>query len=179
DIVSDESVPEHLQQDGHLWSGCLSGAFREDLFLEAFAEAGFHGITIAKRQVEPWQTIEGIEFRSMTVIAWKGKEGPCLERHQAIVYKGPFRRVEDDDGHMFVRGQRMAVCDKLVRLVQQPPYAGMFETIQPHQEIPHDAAEPYDCRRLKIRDPQETKGQGYNATITTAGSCCDGDEPCC
>jgi len=179
DIVSDELVPEHMQQDGQLWSGCLSGAFREDLFLEAFAEAGFHGITIVKRQVEPWQTIEGIEFRSMTVIAWKGKEGPCLERHQAVVYKGPFRRVEDDDGHMFVRGQRMAVCDKLVRLVQQPPYAGMFETIQPHQEIPHDAAEPYDCRRLKIRDPQETKGQGYNATITTAGSCCDGDEPCC
>ncbi len=179
DIVSDESVPAHMQQDGQLWSGCLSGAFREDLFLEAFADAGFHGITIAKRQVEPWQTIEGIEFRSMTVIAWKGKEGPCLERHQAVVYKGPFRRVEDDDGHMFVRGQRMAVCDKLLRLVQQPPYAGMFETIQPHQEIPLDAAERYDCRRLKIRDPQETKGQGYDATITTAGACCDDDDPCC
>jgi len=63
DIVSDEVVPDHMQQDGYLWSGCLSGAFREDLFLEAFADAGFHGITIAERQHEPWQTIEGIEFR--------------------------------------------------------------------------------------------------------------------
>ena len=71
DTGVDETVPDHLQQDGHLWSGCLSGAFREDLFLEAFAEAGFHGITIAKRETKPWQTIEGIEFRSMTVIAWK------------------------------------------------------------------------------------------------------------
>ena len=178
DIVSDESVPEHMQQDGHLWSGCLSGAFREDLFLEAFAEAGFHGISIASRQAEPWQTIEGIEFRSMTVIAWKGKQGPCLERNQAVVYKGPFRRVEDDDGNMFVRGQRMAVCDKLVQLTQRPPYAGMFETIEPLREISIEAARPFDCRRLKIRDPQETKGPGYNPTITAASPCCDGDEAC-
>ena len=179
DIVSDETVPDHMQQDGHLWSGCLSGAFREDQFLEVFAEAGFHGIAIAKRQAEPWRTIEGIEFRSMTVIAWKGKDGPCLERNQAVVYKGPFRRVEDDDGHMFVRGQRMAVCDKLTRLIQLPPYAGMFETIEPHQEIPLEAAQLFDCRRLKIRDPIETKGLGYDATITATDSCCDGNEPCC
>ena len=179
DIVSDETVPDHMQQDGHLWSGCLAGAFREDLFVEAFADAGFHGITIANRQTEPWQTIEGIEFRSMTVIAWKGKDGLCLDRNQAVVYKGPFRRVEDDDGHLFVRGQRMAVCDKLTRLIQLPPYAGMFETIEPHQEILHAAAELCDCRRLKIRDPKETKGTGYNVTITANGSCCDDDEPCC
>ncbi len=179
DIVSDETVPDHMQQDGYLWSGCLSGAFREDLFLEAFAEAGFHGITIGKRQSEPWQTIEGIEFRSMTVIAWKGKDGPCLDRNQAVVYKGPFRRVEDDDGHMFVRGQRMAVCEKLTRLIQQSPYNGMFEIIEPLDEIPLDAASPYDCRRLKIRDPKETKGLGFNATITDTSVCCDSDEPCC
>ena len=179
DIVSDETVPDHMQQDGHLWSGCLSGAFREDQFPEVFADAGFHGITIAKRQAEPWQTIEGIEFRSITVIAWKGKDGPCLERNQAVVYRGPFRRVEDDDGHMFVRGQRMAVCDKLTRLIQLPPYVGMFETIEPHQEIPLDAAQLFDCRRLKIRDPKETKGLHYDATITVAGSCCEGNEPCC
>ncbi len=179
DIVSDETVPDHMQQDGNLWSGCLSGAFREDLFLEAFADAGFHGIMIAKRQAEPWQTIEGIEFRSMTVIAWKGKDGPCLERHQAVVYKGPFRRVEDDDGHMFVRGQRMAVCDKLTRLIQLPPYVGMFETIEPHQEIPLNVAESYDCQRLKVRDPGETKGPGYDVTIAASGACCDADEPCC
>ncbi|MEJ7591749.1 MAG: methyltransferase domain-containing protein [Planctomycetaceae bacterium] len=179
DIVSDETVPDHMQQDGHLWSGCLSGAFREDLFLQVFSDAGFHGISIAKREAEPWQTIEGIEFRSMTVIAWKGKDGPCLERNQAVVYKGPFRRVEDDDGHMFVRGQRMAVCDKLTRLIQLPPYTGMFEIIEPHQEIPLDAAELFDCRRLKLRDPKETKGLGYDATIPATGSCCDGDESCC
>src|SRR5690606_23936369 len=70
DIVSDEDVPAHLQRDGQLWSGCLSGAFREDEFLAAFEDAGFYGVEIVARQSEPWAVIEGIEFRSMTVRAF-------------------------------------------------------------------------------------------------------------
>ena len=42
-----EDVPLEMQQDGHLWSGCLSGAWREDRFIEEFAEVGFHGIESA------------------------------------------------------------------------------------------------------------------------------------
>jgi hypothetical protein len=29
---------------------------------------------------------------------------------QAVVYAGPWKRVEDDDGHSFERGVRSAVC---------------------------------------------------------------------
>lgn len=72
DIVCNKDVPERLQQDGQLWSGCLSGAFREDLFPAAFIRAGFSDAQPVKRQADPWQIIENIEFRSMTVIAWKG-----------------------------------------------------------------------------------------------------------
>ena len=43
--------------------------------------------------------INGIEFRSVTIVAYKGKQGPCLERNQAV-YRGPFKKVEDDDGHI-------------------------------------------------------------------------------
>ena len=64
------------------------------------------------RDERPWQSVEGIEFRALTVRAFKGKEGPCLERHQGVIYKGPWRSVTDDDGHTLFRGQRMAVCDK-------------------------------------------------------------------
>ncbi len=179
DIVSDETIPDHMKKDGYLWSGCLSGAFREDLFLEAFANAGFHGISIEKRQSEPWQTIEGIEFRSMTVVAWKGKQGPCLERNQALVYRGPFRRVEDDDGHVFIRGLRMAVCDKTYRLLQQVPYERVFEPIEPLEQIPLNAAASFDCKRQKLRDPRETKGAEYDATTEASNACCVPDEPCC
>lgn len=178
DIVSDETVPEHLQRDPQLWSGCISGAFLEDEFLEAFQDAGFHGIQIVKRQSEPWQTVEGIEFRSITVLAFKGKQGPCLERNQAVVYRGPFLKVEDDDGHTYWRGERMAVCDKTFHLLQHEPYAGMFVAIEPREPIQLDAALPFDCRRSALRDPKQTKGIEYNVTSRPTSSCC-GPDGCC
>lgn len=179
DIVADEDVPERLQGDPKLWSGCISGAFREDRFLQAFEDAGFHGVQIAKRQREPWQTVEGIEFRSMTVVAYKGKQGPCLERNQAVIYRGPFKKVEDDDGHVYSRGARMAVCDKTFQLLQRAPYTGLFDAIEPREAVPLADAAPFDCRRAKLRDSRETKGAGYRATTESVGPCCGDDGPCC
>jgi hypothetical protein len=164
DIVADEDVPDHLQRDPQLWSGCISGAYREDIFLRAFEEAGFHGIQIVKRQQEPWRTAEGIDFRPVTVLASKGKQGPCLERNQALIYRGPFKKVEDDDGHVFPRGERMAVCDKTFHLLQREPYREMFEPVQPLKSVPLDAAQPFDCRRAARRHPRETKGADYAVT---------------
>ena len=179
DIVSDETVPEHLQQNPELWSGCISGAFREDEFLAAFEEAGFHGIEIAKRVSEPWRVVEGIEFRSITVTAFKGKAGPCLDRNQALIYKGPFKKVEDDDGHLYFRGERMAVCDKTFKLLQQAPYSGLFEPVKPLQDIPLEEAEEFDCRRNLRRNAAETKGADYSLTTKVSDDCCDSDAECC
>lgn len=178
DIVSDEDVPEALQREPELWSGCISGAFREDRFLAAFEEMGFHGIAIANRQREPWRTVEGIEFRSVTVVAYKGKQGPCLERNQAVVYRGPFKKVEDDDGHAYVRGVRSAVCDKTFQLLNRAPYVGQFDAIEPREAIPLANAQPFDCHRSKLRDPRETKGLDYRETTESAGVCCSDERPC-
>lgn len=178
DIVSDEDVPEELQRDPKLWSGCISGAFREDRFLQAFEEAGFHGVEIVKRQREPWQTVEGIEFRSMTVVAYKGKQGSCLERNQAVIYRGPFKKVEDDDGHTYVRGQRMAVCDKTYQLLQRPPYAGLFAAVEPYTSVQPAEAQPFDCRRAKVRNPRESKGMNFDLTTPPTNSC-GPDGQCC
>src|SRR5437660_11366985 len=84
DIASDEVVPEEMQDDPELWSGCISGAFTEDGFLAAFEKAGFYGIQILRRDVNPWRTVQGIEFRSVTVEGFKGKQGECFERNQAV-----------------------------------------------------------------------------------------------
>lgn len=179
DIVSDETVPEEMRRDPQLWSGCLSGAFREDEFLQAFEEAGFHGIEVAKRVSKPWQTIQGIEFRSITIVAYKGKQGPCLERNQAVAYRGPFKKVEDDDGHVYRRGERMAVCDKTFHLLGAKPYQGMFDPIEPLTEIPLEDALPFDCRRSKLRDARESKGSDYRTTTQSLGPCCGTDSDCC
>jgi len=179
DIVADEDVPEELQADPALWSGCISGAYREDSFLQAFEEAGFHGIELVKREPEPWQVVRGIEFRSVTVVAWKGKQGPCYERNQAVIYKGPFSHVKDDDGHIYRRGERTAVCDKTFKLLQRPPYEGLFESIEPRNEIPLEDAEPFDGNRQKTRHPRETKGQNYQLTIAPTEDCCGPGGDCC
>jgi ubiquinone/menaquinone biosynthesis C-methylase UbiE len=177
DIVSDEPVPEHLQRDPELWSGCISGALTEEGFIKAFTDAGFHGLRILKMDEKPWRTVEGIEFRSMTIEAWKGKQGPCFERNQAVIYLGPFKEVLDDDNHRIERGVRYAVCDKTYNLYRKSPYREFFHFIDPTTDAPLDTAKPFDCSRAARRHPKETKGEDYKAT-TEAGSCCDGGNCC-
>jgi arsenite methyltransferase len=177
DIVSDEEVPGHLQNDPELWSGCISGALTEEGFLAAFTAAGFYGVQILKRDEQPWQTVEGIEFRSVTVEAFKGKQGPCVERNQAVIYKGPFKEVLDDDNHRMERGRRYAVCDKTYNIYRKAPYSASFEFVEPLTPIPLEDAMPFDCSRTSLRHPKETKGQDYNVT-TDASQCCDGGSCC-
>jgi len=182
DIVSDEPVPAHLQEDADLWSGCISGAFTETGFLDAFEEAGFHGVQIVERQNDAWQTVEGIEFRSVTIEAFKGKDGPCWERNQAVIYRGPFKEVVDDDGHRMKRGARYAVCDKTYRLYQRPPYEGQFELVDPRISIPLEDAAPFDCSQTETRHPRQSKGLEYDKTTEAGEACCGpdgGPDGCC
>ena len=178
DIVSDEAVPEHLAQDPNLWSACVSGAFQEEEFLRAFEEAKFHGIQIEDFSSAPYQTVEGIEFRAITVTAYKGKEGPCIERNQAVIYRGPWKQVVDDDGHTLERGARMAVCDKTFKLYSQPPYAGQFILVPPRNEVAMENAGVFDCARDHKRHPRETKGVDFKVTQLSGGACGPGSNCC-
>jgi arsenite methyltransferase len=76
DIVSSRPVPAELKADPTLWSGCISGAFEEQAFLQAFPAAGFNHVQLVARQEEPWTVLAGIEFRSVTVQAMKGDALP-------------------------------------------------------------------------------------------------------
>jgi arsenite methyltransferase len=181
DIVCDEDPTPTILNDPELWSGCISGAFREDEFLQMFEAAGFYGIEILSRQTEPWQVIDGVEFRSLTVRAYKGKQGECLERNQAVIYKGPWKQVLDDDGHRYKRGERMAVCDKTFQILTRSgsPYATDMIAIEPHTEIPIAEATPFSCTQTSVRDPRVTKGGDYRETRTSAGLGCEADSGCC
>lgn len=75
DIVSNREVPERLQQDPEFWTGCISGALTENGFLGAFAEAGLCGIQVLTRAEQSWRTVEGVEFRPITVQAFKTEGG--------------------------------------------------------------------------------------------------------
>ncbi len=173
DIVSDEDVPEHMKNNPELWSGCISGAWREDEFLAEFERAGFYGMHFAKRESRPWQTVEGIEFRSVTVLAYKGNDGPCLERNQAVIYRGPFQTIKDDDGHLYIRGQRTAVCDKTFQQLQKEPYRESFLPVEPYGTIPVADAQEFD-RKRRTRHPRESKGLDYDLT-----QCKPDNDACC
>jgi arsenite methyltransferase len=69
--------PLQLQNDADLWSGCIRGAQTGEGILKAFADAGFYGSGVLKRADAPRPSVEGIEFRSVTIQAWKGKQGPA------------------------------------------------------------------------------------------------------
>lgn len=179
DIVADEDVPEHLRENSELWSGCISGAFREDAFIEAFERAGFYGMEIVKRDEKPWRIVEGIEFRSITIVAYKGKEGACLDCNQAVIYKGPWKKVIDDDGHVLERGARMAVCDKTFQIYGSAPYADQIITVEPIESVASNDAKEFDCRRNAVRKPRETKGVNYKLNVLAGANCCEPDSNCC
>ncbi|MFT7676418.1 MAG: arsenite methyltransferase [Planctomycetota bacterium] len=183
DIVCDEDVPLELQQDPDLWSGCISGALREDRFLEAFAEAGLHGTRIVEYQSEPWAVVRGIEFRSMTVVAYKGKAGPCWDHGEALIYKGPFSEVIDDDGHVLRRGERTAVCRKTFGLLTSPPYADAFQPVKPLVEVSAEDATLFDCAPA-VRTTAETKRGVIREDVAPGTSACceptdDSEGACC
>ena len=179
DIVSDEDIPEHMLADNELWSGCISGAWREDLFLKAFEDAGFQGITVLERAGEPWRTVEGIEFRSVTVEATVGESGPCMEHNQAVIYKGPWKTVQDDDGHTFHRGQPMAVCGRTYRFMTSGPHAEHVIGLEPREPIAASDAQLFACTGDRVRSAAETKGQGFKLTSESPGECCEPGGDCC
>jgi ubiquinone/menaquinone biosynthesis C-methylase UbiE len=186
DICADEAVPAALKQDPALWSCCIAGSFQELEFLRALEKVGFLGLRIHAWAAEPWQSVAGVEFRSLTVTAVKGASSPCLDLGQAVVYRGPFRSVTDDEGHEYPRGERMAVCERTYRLLtgagpyQGGPGGGEFIGIEPQTPA---APRPWCTPPGTRRPAAETKAAAHRSD---GGECCgpsDGPNedaaPCC
>ena len=166
DIVSSRPVPDSLKSDDELWSGCISGALDEMAFIRAFEEAGFYGVTIMKRASTPWKIIQGIEFRSITVVAFKGKDGPCIEGGRTVIYRGPFKKVIDDDNHELVRGSLTSVCDKTYNIYSKPPYSEHFVLISSRNASLEALANHRD-ERSHDREPEIDKNSSCCGT-----TCC-------
>ena len=137
DIVSDKPIPDSMKHDPELWSGCISGAFREDEFLDEFTAAGFSAVSYDKWDAEPWQVLEGIEFRAVTLTAVKPEAGNNRLSDRGIIYRGPFAAVVDDNGQTYVRGQRVNISETSCRLLMNPAFNNAFiELSTPGKKIP-------------------------------------------
>ncbi len=100
-----------------------------------------------------------------------------MEAKQAVIYKGPWSEVADDDGHVFRRGVRTAVCAKTHALLTRAPYADQMIGIEPRVGVPEHGREPFTLGSQAIRHPRETKGMDYDSTIAATGDC--GTTECC
>ncbi len=167
DIVSDEPVPEELKQDPNLWSGCIAGAMQEHAFLQGFVDAGFAAVKLDKWADRPWRVVDGIEFRAVTVTAVKPQGSECIDYGHAVIYKGPFEKVYDEEGHVYCRGQRMAVCERTFRFLTEGPLKENFIGIAPAKI---GAGKPWCAPPGTLRSPAQTKG---------GASCGGSSESCC
>ena len=126
DIVSDRMVPQSMKQDPDLWSGCISGAFEESEFANAFAAAGFSGVCYDKWDPQPWQVIEDIIFRSVTLTAVKSASSAECADNKTIMYRGPFAAVIDENGRRFDRGSHEVVSAGTHQLLLNAAYGDAF-----------------------------------------------------
>lgn len=168
DIVSDELVPQHLKDDDTLWSGCISGAFQEKGFMDAFLEAGFVAVSYDKWDETPWQVVEDIEFRSVTLMAVKPETSGQVDAGHAVIYKGPYAQVSDDLGNYYPRGERIAVSKRTFRLIANGPYQADFIVIEP--AAPTEAG--CFCLPAGTRRPATESKGAQHAGASTGSGCC-------
>lgn len=168
DIVSDETVPAHLQADAELWTGCISGAFQEKQFAEAFLGAGFVLVNYDKWDEQPWQLVEGIEFRSVTLMATKPSQENAMDLGQAVIYKGPYSEVRDDEGNRYPRGSRIAVSGRNFSFLTQGPMKDDFIGLSGD-----GAADPvpFAAAAGTVLSAKQTKGFKHGSE-KSGGSCC-------
>ena len=136
DIISDQPIPRSMKNDSELWSGCISGAFGESEFPRVFADRGFHAPCYDKWDARPWQVIDGIEFRSVTLTAFKPVQQSDQYSESAVIYRGPFAEVTDDAGNCYQRGQRVPVNSHTHELLTGHAYRGGFISLSAGVDSP-------------------------------------------
>ena len=144
DIVAEGEVPEEMRRDKTLWGECISGALREDEFLELSRKAGFYGLDITKRYL--YREVGGLRFYSITLTGYKFTKGAeCVYKGHLAIYNGPFGKVSDDDGHEFPSGVAVEVCTDTLDKLSRAPYAGHFTIIYPGGEGPDGKTQDAPC----------------------------------
>ncbi len=164
DIVSDRPVPQSMKQDPDLWSGCISGAFEESEFADAFAAAGFSGVCYDKWDPQPWQVVEGISFRSVTLTAVKPARGVANAENKAVMYRGPFAAVIDESGRRYDRGSHEAVSESTRELLLNTAFGNAFIDLSNRMATETAAS---CCGGPKTADIAEPDGRA-----TSHGGCC-------
>jgi len=108
-------------EEMYLRALCLSGSLPIKEYVKALTDAGFGTIEIRARKpyriLDPknYPTDELIYIESIEVAAIKDpmpEDGPCIFTGKAAIYYGAEDYFDDKKGHVLLKNQPLAVCDK-------------------------------------------------------------------
>ncbi|CAM4019093.1 MULTISPECIES: arsenosugar biosynthesis arsenite methyltransferase ArsM [Flavobacterium] len=121
DPTCEQEMNETLRNDDHLRALCLSGSIPIKDYIKALTDVGFGTIEIRGRRpyrildTENYPTDELIFIESIEVCAIKDpmpEDGPCVFTGKAAIYFGKENYFDDKKGHVLLKNQPLAVCDK-------------------------------------------------------------------
>lgn len=124
----DELAIEHayrtLPSTGEVTAECdlqqLSG------LLVMLEKRGFAGMTVR---------VPGREGYRIHIVSYKGKQGACYHTGRTARYQGGALAVMDDDHHLLLAGEEMAVCEKTALLYSFPAYGRMIRCAGADREL--------------------------------------------
>lgn len=121
DPTCEQPMNEELRNDDRLRALCLSGSLPIAEYVKALTDVGFGTIEIRARKpyriLNPgaYPTDELIYIESIEIAAIKDpmpEDGPCIFTGKAAIYYGDEDYFDDKKGHVLLKNQPLAVCDK-------------------------------------------------------------------
>ena len=121
DPTCEQEMNDELRNDERLRALCLSGSLSIANYVKALTDAGFGTIEIRARKpyriLDPknYPTDELIYIESIEVAAIKDPmpaDGPCIFTGKAAIYYGDEDFFDDKAGHVLMKNQPLAICDK-------------------------------------------------------------------
>ncbi|CAI8231795.1 MAG: Ubiquinone/menaquinone biosynthesis C-methyltransferase UbiE [Flavobacteriaceae bacterium] len=127
DPTCEQQMNATLRNDGRLRALCLSGSLPIKDYIKALTDVGFGTIEIRARKpyrvLDPknYPTQELIYIESIEVAAIKDpmpEDGPCIFTGKAAIYYGSEDFFDDHKGHILLKNQPLAICDKTARALK-------------------------------------------------------------
>ena len=121
DPTCEQPMNETLRNDDHLRALCLSGSIPIADYIKALTDVGFGTIEIRGRR--PYRILDTVNYptdeliyiESIEVCAIKDPmpaDGACVFTGKAAIYYGSEDYFDDKKGHVLMKNQPLAICDK-------------------------------------------------------------------
>ena len=121
DPTCEQEMNDELRNDERLRALCLSGSLPIKEYVKALTDVGFGTIEIRARKpyriLDPknYPTKDLVYIESIEVAAIKDpmpEDGPCIFTGKAAIYYGENDHFDDGKGHVLLKNQPLAICDK-------------------------------------------------------------------